>query len=305
MNFNQTRFKPELNNRLERKLKTLHHWQQHTLEFLIEYLLASNEQQQLAHCESFLHLLAKIRFNLESAVVLLPLMSGDYRFKTSVNVLYRSVIDDIINAYYLFGVVNLADRQQVALANELNILHKEYIQSMIKGVNADFAFERFVDELKEQAASTLPDVEKDFKDANPELVDMNGAWKKNAEIRASSNQFFIDKLNQGKNNSFISESKKLEFLKARGITTYHNIEAIFKYLSQYQHYSPKMHDFLNTHIEFDLAIYQRCLGELLMLLDQLLQFIELKDKAAIKSYWDQLAPNVFNSFSDEQGDGEI
>ncbi len=300
MNFNEKHFKSELNEQLDKKLKALHLWQQHTLEFLIQYLLASNKQQQLAHCDAFLHLLAKIRFNLESAVALLPSMSGDYRFKTSVNVLYRAIIDDIINAYYLFGVVNLADPQQIALANELNILHKEYIQSMIKGVNADFAFEEFVDGLKQAPPSVKPDVEQDFKDANPELVDTNGGWKKNWEIRATSNQFFIDMLNQGKSNSFISETKKLEFIKARGITTHHNIEACFKYLSQYQHYSPKMHDFLNTHIEFDIVIYQRCLGELLMLLDQLLQFIVLKDNAAIKSYWDQLAPNVFNSFSDDE-----
>jgi hypothetical protein len=300
MTYNEKHFSTELNQRLNKKLQDLQLWQNHTLEFLIEFLMASNDQSQLTHCEAFLHLLAKIRFNLESAGTLLPMMSGDYRFKTSVNLLYRSIIDDIINGYYLFGVVNTADAQQIALANELNILHKEYIQSMIKGVKADFEFEKFVDELNEKKVAIPPDVEKDFKDANPELVDNTGAWKKNADIRTTSNIFFINMLNQGKNNSFISETKKLEFIKARGVPTYHNIEALFKYLSQYQHYSPKMHDFLNSHIEFDLAIYQRCLGELLMYLDQLLMFVELKNKPNIKNYWDQLAPNVFNSFSDEK-----
>jgi hypothetical protein len=104
--------------------------------------------------------------------------------------------------------------------------------------------------------------------------------------------------NQGNSNSFISETKKLEFIAVRGVATHRNIEAIFKYLSQYQHFSPKAHDLLNSHIEVDILYYQRTLGELVMLLDQLLVFLVLKDQVEIKSYWDALAPMVFDSFAE-------
>ena len=58
------------------------------------------------------------------------------------------------------------------------------------------------------------------------------------------------------------------------------------------------HDLLNTHIKFDIEIYQRSLGELVMLLNQLLAFLELKNKEEIEKHWDTLAPLVFNSFSE-------
>ncbi|RYE37022.1 MAG: hypothetical protein EOP42_01170 [Sphingobacteriaceae bacterium] len=135
MSYNKTFFEPQLNERLHKKLDSLLLWQNHSLDFLIDYLVASNGQQQLKHCECFLQLLAKIRFNLEGVNKVLPLLYDDYRFKTSVNVIYRTIIDDIINSYYLFGTVNLADNEQLALTNELNILHKEFLISNLSSIN--------------------------------------------------------------------------------------------------------------------------------------------------------------------------
>lgn len=298
MTYNEKHFEPELNTKLIKKLKSLQQWQNQVLEYLIEYLVASNDQQQLKHCEAFLHLLAKIRFNLESANLLLPTMYDDYRFKTSINLIYRAIIDDIINSYYLFCTVALADPEQKALYNELNILHKEFIKSMIIGVNADREFEKFIDTIKEKISTPDIDVEAEFKMANPELVEEEGNWKKNRDIRLTTHPDFLPLFNQGNSNSIISETKKLEFIKNRGVKTHHNIEALFKYLSQYQHFSPKAHDLLNTHIEFDIEIYQRSLGELVMLLNQLLAFLELKNKDEIQKTWDTLAPLVFNSFAE-------
>jgi len=299
MTYNEKHFEKDLNQHLNNRLQSLTVWQNHTLDFLIRYLLASNEKEQLPHCNAFLHILVKIRFNLESVGFLLPLMFDDYRYKTSVNLIYRSLVDDIINSYYLFCTIVLDDPDQHALDNELSILHKEYVLSVIKGIKADFEFEKFVDELKDAPHGHEINVEEEFKQANPDLVGIDGNWKKNQEIRATTHPILSKELNQGKSNIFISESKKLEFIRKRGVQTHHNIEALFKYLSQYQHFSPKAHDLLNSHIEFDINVYQRCLGELLMLLDQLMQFLELHQKAELKEEWDALAPLVFDSFSDK------
>ncbi|MGP2550116.1 hypothetical protein [Mucilaginibacter rubeus] len=238
-----------------------------------------------------------MRFNLESANLLLPMLFDDYRFKTSINLIYRGIIDDIINSYYLFGTVALADPNQIALNNELTIFHKEFIMSSIKGIKASQKFNRYVESLDGSVKPNTGNIEKQFKKSNPDIVDVNGNWKKNNELRESSNQYFIDLLDQGDSNGFISEAAKLRFIKARGIKMHDNLEALFKYLSQYQHFSPKAHDLLLHHIEYDIVIYQNCVGELVMLLDQLLQFLKLKGKSLIKKEWDELAPEIFNSFS--------
>ena len=300
MTYNEKFFESDLNKRLRKKLDSLLLWQNHSLEYLIDYLISSNGQQQLEHCECFLQLLTKIRFNIEAVNKLLPLLYDDYRFKTSVNVIYRTIIDDVINSYYLFGTINLADAKQLALDNELNILHKEFLISSVTGINSDREFEKFVDGLKEIDSGPDIDVRNEFKIANPNLFNINGNWKKNSELRQSTLPYFIQLFNQTNDSpkAFISESKKIEFIKAIGVVTHDNITAIFKYLSQYQHFSPKVHDLLNSHIEYDIAIYQRCLGEVIMLLDQLLQFLELKGKEDLKRHWDDLSKLVFNSFSE-------
>jgi len=299
MTYNEAHFSVELNQRLSKKLDVLLTWQQHVVDYMVKYLVSCNGQTQLASCGSFIHLFAKIRFNLDAANQLLPLLYRDARFKTSVNLLYRTIVDDIINAYYLFCTVAMADPDQQALTNELAIFHKEFILSTIVGINADREFEKMIDELKEVESTPDIDVEQAFKTANPELFNQDGTWKKNTEIRATTSPYFINLFNQsnGSAKSFITESKKIEFIKARGITTHNNLEAMFKYLSQFQHYSPKAHDLLNSTIDFDVEIYQRCLGEIVMLLDQLFQVLSLQDKEGLKAEWDVLAPLVFNSFS--------
>jgi hypothetical protein len=74
----------------------------------------------------------------------------------------------------------------------------------------------------------------------------------------------------------------LEFIESRGVVTHDNIKALFKYFSKYQHFSSKAHDFLLHHIEVDIIFYQCTLGELVMLLDQLMVFLELSNKTELK-----------------------
>lgn len=299
MSYNEAHFSAKENQAINNKLTSLLTWQSHVVDYMARYLTGANGQNQLTGCIAFFQLLAKIRFNLDAINHLLPLLYDDYRFKISVNLLYRAVVDDVVNSYYLFCTVALADPDQHALTNELAIFHKEFLLSSIIGINADREFEKMVDGLKEIESTPDIDVEQEFKNANPDLFNTDGTWKKNAEIRATTSPYFTNLYNQNNGNpkSFISESKKIEFIKARGVTTHHNLEAMFKYLSQFQHYSPKAHDLLISIIDFDVEIYQRCLGEVVMLLDQLFQVVVLNGKDELKSEWDALAPQVFDSFS--------
>jgi hypothetical protein len=110
----------------------------------------------------------------------------------------------------------LAAPEQHALSNELNVFHKKFILSSIKGINSDREFEKFIDGLNEVESSPDIDVENEFKVANPELFTATGAWKKNSEIRATISPYFITMFNQSDGNpkSFLSEAKKIEFIKA-------------------------------------------------------------------------------------------
>ena len=82
MTYNEAHFQSELNQQLSGKLDSLLVWQDHVVGYMVKYLVACNGQTQLNSCAAFLHLLAKIRFNLDAANHLLPFLYGDYRFKT-------------------------------------------------------------------------------------------------------------------------------------------------------------------------------------------------------------------------------
>jgi hypothetical protein len=293
MTYNESFFDAALNKKLKDKLDKLILWQDQVVKYMMTYLVDTNGQEQLKGCDSFIHIVAKIRFNLEAATSLCNFLYSDYRFKTSVNVLYRTIIDDLINAYYLFCTVALGDPDQNALNNELNILHKEYIVSVLKGLESERKFEKILKTLKNEEIGEDEDYLDQFRKENADLFNNEG-------IRKTTNPFFTNLFNQNDGNakSFISEAKKLEFIAARNVGTESNIAAMYKYLSQYQHYSPKMRDYIQHHIEYDIGIYQKSLGEVLILLNQLFQFIKFNNKTNLEAEWERLTPLVFNSFAE-------
>jgi len=299
MSYNDVHFDSALNAKLKDRLSNLQQWQDYVIEYLAQYLVASSSQAQTIGCDAFLQLLAKIRFNLDSTNVLLPKMYEDYRYKTSINVLYRAMVDDIINSYYLWGTVVINDINQYALRNELNILHKEFIMSVIEGITSEQQFRTFLDTLNNTTPSPVTNVEEEFKKGNPELIDQKGDWKKNSEIRATTHTNILKLLNQKNNSAFISEKKKLEFLKARGVPWHDELMSLFKYLSQYQHFSPRAHDLLNSHIDQDITIYQHTLGQLLMLLHELFPILKLNNKEELDTHLKLLGEKMINSFDSE------
>ena len=87
-------FKTEKLKLLVEEIDLAASFQNDTHRILTDLLLAAEGLDQPKHHEVFLKLFEKIRINLESALVLLPRLKEDYRSKTSVNLLYRSIIDD-------------------------------------------------------------------------------------------------------------------------------------------------------------------------------------------------------------------
>ncbi|MBS1522465.1 MAG: hypothetical protein JST50_15805 [Bacteroidetes bacterium] len=300
MSYNETFFRPEDNARYLSKLNLQLVMQKRVLDFLIKNLIAANNQIQLEHCDCFLHLIAKIRINLESINSVLTFLYEDYRFKVSANLLYRSVVDDIITITYLIGFIKLDDPLQSALNNELNILHKEYLLSSIEAVKSEFEFQDLVNSYKNEPSIEKPDYIKEIKESNPELIDENFEWKRNEDIRKTTHLAFIDLMNQDgkKRKSFITEEKKLEFIKNRGFETHSQLRGLFKYYTQYQHYSPKTINLLNSHIDFDIVSYQNVLGNVVLTIDRLYDFINFENKESLKKEWEELSNIVFDSFKE-------
>jgi len=279
MDYNTDKFTKELNDTLVSKLDNICEIQKDVLEILIGVLLSSDWNNQKDNHTVFLSLLAKIRFNVDACNQIVPSLKNDSRFKTSSNLIYRGIVDDIINIYYLLGYALFNEQKYVSLGNELSILHIEFLKSCESIIRSETEFIEYMHNLykKEINLMSISSVETGIRNANSHLYNFNEKkWKTNKEIRKSSNSFFADLF--PKEGAFITESKKIEFIKKRGLTRHPVLSYLFKYFSQYQHFSPKMHDFLLHHCEYDLDCYKIVLLEIVAVTFEVVNVINIQDK---------------------------
>jgi hypothetical protein len=287
MSYNAEHFPPEQVSAANLELDGLIQEQNHLLDFLREFLMATNGVDQLANCYCFVELTVKVRLNMEVANDLLPKLQEDYRFKTSINLIYRSIIDDLISMFYLSGFVLKDDAKQIPLSNELAILHKEFLSSSTKGIDADNAHLEYIHEMLNESPPQISDFRQGIIAENPELFE-NGMMKNNKTLRETSNPIFQELLKDTNGAGFITEAKKLDFIAEREPNLAQALTGLFKYLSRYQHYSPKMHEFVLSDADLDIQTYKKCLVQVLHMVDVLLQFIVLNDPQYFISYFKEM-----------------
>lgn len=280
MSYNQHHFTAEILDVLRREVDFTIESQDEVLQVLMNFLLAANGLIQLEHHEAFLNLFAKIRINLGSCQQLLPQLREDYRFKASVNLLYRSILDDLINLYYLYGFLVQDAEDQTSLANELNVLHLEFLKSAEIIFRSESYFKKYLHQLFSGEASALYDSNQaitELKSANRDLYDkVLDRWKTTPEIRSSSSTLFTARLPKG--NGFISESKKIDFIISGGFSRGEGLRYLFKYFSQYQHFSPWMHTAMLAAHDYDVICYQVTLTEIICALSNFLPILNLTHK---------------------------
>jgi hypothetical protein len=291
MNYNLAHFEKDSTEHFNAEILRLINDQESVLDFLRDYLVATNGLNQRTNAECFIQLAVKIRLNLEAVNVLLPMLLNDYRFKTSVNLLYRSIIDDTLNFFYLATFLLSNDPDQISLGNELSILHKEFILSAIKGIEAQQKHDRFMHEMLQLDPPTEEDFMVDLIAANPEIY-VNGKVKKPAELRATSHVDFQKSLKDAE-KPFMSEARKIKHLEHMG----HGkvgvaLEELFKYFSQYQHFSPKTHDFILSDIALDIAMYRKSFFQVLHLIDAGQKIIKVNDPDHFKSYYKEMVSAI-------------
>jgi hypothetical protein len=278
MNYNTEHFSPGRLSELRSELEMTIGLQDDTLELLIDILLAANDKTQVAHHNVFLNMFAKIRLNLGAAKAIMPLLYGDYRFKISANLLYRSVIDDLTNMYYLMSFVILPDENQLSLKNELDILHKDYVKGCEAILNSEAGFKNYLQGIFPDTENGTFDADvaiKELRDANPEIFDsVKDGYKTATEIRATSHPVFAGKYPIG--NGFITETKKIKFLEAGGFQRHDVLHYLFKYFSQFHHFSPQMHVTMLADNPYDIMCYRVTLMELACAMTIFLRILEVE-----------------------------
>jgi|GEM_PF-1451744 len=281
MNYNMHHFLPERREALEKEIDLTIVLQQKTVKVLIDILLACNGNLQSKHHDVFINMLAKIRLNLGSCIQIMPTLRDDYRFKVSTNLLYRAIIDDLINLYYLHGFILTNDKEQDSLNNELSMLHKEFLRSSEEIINSEAGFKKYVyDNFNNSGEKPTFDTSRaiaELRKANPEVYDIKqNRWKNGLEVRATSHPIFINRF--PKEKAFISESQKIDFIRSGGFQRHHALSYLFKYFSQYQHFSPKMHIVMLMDNDYDLTCYQVTLMELTCSMSILLRILNVENK---------------------------
>ncbi len=257
-NYNNKHFSDEVHKGLNPRLDSVIENEKELLRLLKRILLSAHNQIQKEGFNSLLHLIAKIRLNIEAVNLITPLLKEDYRFKTSINLIYRSLVDDNINLLYLLGFVFPNIEKQISLKNELSILHRDFVESFEVILNAQAKINKLSNTyLKE---NIFEEIDESFSRSelikiHPEIFNMNKQkWKTNHEIRETSSPHF-SAFYKIQNSKIISASKKIDFIRSSSYPNCDILTSLNKYFTQYFHFSPQMHDIILNDIDFDLKCY--------------------------------------------------
>ncbi len=257
--------------------------QKEVLELLIDLLpTVEASKQKSSELMTLHHILAKARFNLEAAHKMIPNLKGDYRFKTSLNLLYRAILSDMIGSLYLISWHDVRYQEQLAMQRELDILHVFYLKKIRKLIEDEKHY-------KEYSPEDL-NYEEAFKAANPHLTDLQtGKWLTEKQIRSQAKARISDQ-----NFNVTTESDRIHYLGELGLIDGPRTSVAFIYLSQYQHFTPMMHEFLLGSAEGDIEYYETTLSLLLLNIHHFLDVFVIDYKEDFKARLKTIAKNYTN-----------
>ncbi|MCB0750004.1 MAG: hypothetical protein KDC52_00875 [Ignavibacteriae bacterium] len=203
---------------------------------LIEIAVDSNDPVK----KFYEHVLERFEVNLSAIESLLEIYKNNPKIKLSLGLILRAVNSDFLSVLYL---ATFPDKEKVGALNELNILQKDYVKSILDFGKEELAlnekyFSNRVESI-EKSKFHIEDLHNDY----PELfkkVDNRYALKTNSELRKSSPDYLFPELEDKKlPNGFISEAYRYKRLKLLGSDRYAaQAYLAFKYYSQFQHISP-------------------------------------------------------------------
>ncbi|AMP98914.1 hypothetical protein AY601_2008 [Pedobacter cryoconitis] len=281
MNYNEYHFNSKQLAEMENEANKMIRNQQYIKEFLADFMDGTRSLEIPADYMTFLLLLFKIYFNLDVVAALLPALRTGVRQKISINLLFRSVMDDVINLYYLLGTVTRGSGRRISLKNELNVLHKEFLMSCEEIIRAEAKIQGYGYHDQHFKQSESPDVEAtllEMRGENPEVYDDGkNEYRKNKDIRTTSLASLKPLFEMTDYAGFLSEKQKVRFIAARGFSHSEMFTYLFKYFSQYQYYSPKAHEFHLSDALLDLKCYRWALMEVLNSIGEINRILSLNN----------------------------
>lgn len=267
MSFNQVHF-PETYQAINDDIDQFDIIQKEVLDLMIQMLIGGDKVlQQSSEVTTLYHLLAKTRFNLDSAHQMIDNLKDDYRFKTSLNLLYRGILSDMISSLYLVTWYDTTQQDQPYLRVELDIAHMEFLKSVIQIVEAEKNYKDY--------SEVNTNYVTEIKSANPDLCDpTTGEWLTIPQMRAKTD----GKFKIASEFTKPTETNKIEHINKVGLADGHQMFVAFKYLAQYQHFTPKMHDFLLNEASQELEYYEIVISLVLINCHYLSIVLNLNDK---------------------------
>ena len=275
MTYNE-KFHKEISLRLNPRLNKLNNGQVLICKFLRDYLKSANGRNQTENYNCFLELLSRIRFNLNSITYLFPKLLMDYRFKNSINLLYRCIVDDLIQIKYLLRFIKIDSQLQTALGKELLILKRDYCEAMLKAQESNFQFGNALNTLHGHKKIEKVESNLDIVKNNPD-ISSNGVKLTNDKIRMPEDPEFKKFYVLTKPGKIISATQKLNVIKEGAEqNSLDNLETTYKYFSQFEHYSPYSYLEANNHAQLDDGLYKFVMEDLLLIMDYLINILNLK-----------------------------
>lgn len=186
----------------------------------------------------FLH---RLILKLKAIDNLLPLYSEDHYQIHSIGLLLRTILSDFLTFLYLASFNEPEAEEQRSLANELVMLERDFYESMIEAskVETDFAAMNGKDdaEVEKEYDERIKRINEIYKHLFLD-EDTTKRIKKAEEIRATSNRaLFINSNELKRPNRMVSEKYKYDHLNDVGFNKYKIVFSMFKFFSQFQHYS--------------------------------------------------------------------
>lgn len=293
-----SKFNPEYIDEITKDLDFLEKVQDKIYNYLSVVLRNANNLEQEPNFQCFINLLGKIRINLESINLLIPLLKKDVKFKISINILYRCIVDDIINLIYLFYFIDVTDKNQVSLENELNILHKEFLASIIEASKAklvhDIRFNILSKEESDDADIIIQSLIKKY----PSLLKEDGKGILPIKIRKTTNGNILKLIDLKTGNGFLTESTKLKFIEANNFDHYNQLKYLFKYFSQFQHYTPESITLIQRNLDNEIYNYANTIDEVIYVIELCVSLLNFEK--SIKNQFEELTKFIVNLKQDIQ-----
>lgn len=183
------------------------------------------------------------RVHIESIYELLGLLNKHQHFKSSLFLILRGVIADILTYLYLMTFTTTNENDQTSLINELNILEKDFVAAMLALHNERNKMKNFSGLAKyfsgppEKAEELILK----FKFTYAHLFengDIENKLKDVTQLRKTSDIEFFNKDIKMISKSFKSEIQKHDWLlKFKNYENMAPLYSLYKYFSQFHHYS--------------------------------------------------------------------